>query len=457
VVPGYVRVPNLLNAYFTPSTVAGNQATPNGYMAFGYGAVSGYPTRDFALDSDVLFHEYTHAVMFKLNADFSNASFDDAERGGIGEGVADYFSCSYLNDPALAEYVGQALGASPLRDLRGRKHYPEEVQLVQGVVSGGVTYAVRTYPEVHQTGEIWGPALWDLRIVLGKTKADQVIFKGMALLSSVSTFQSALGALLTADEALYGGADEEKIREVLNARGIAESVYPIKYLPYDAFNGGGSTLNIGVIGQTGDGHVVLQTYDTFASFNVGELYQVQGLVGDASVQTLVAVIRNAQGQFVDGFVLPVRDLSGLDKNGNSAVFHYVYNFFAFPASLILPGHTDLTGLRYSMESFTEDPDTVANTYSSLTPKAVAPSGGVNYAAQLLVAQTTPVFTAPAFGDTDGDGAVTLPDARWVMRALSGGPALTADQITRADIAAPVAGSADAADAAAILQRVGGLQ
>jgi Zn-dependent metalloprotease len=457
VVPGYVRVPNLLNAYFTPSTVAGNQATPNGYMAFGYGAVSGYPTRDFALDSDVLYHEYTHAVMFKLNADFSNASFDDAERGGIGEGVADYFSCSFLNDPQLAEYVGQALGASPLRDLRGRKHYPEEVLLQQGVLSGGVTYIVRTYPEVHQTGEIWGPALWDLRIMLGKTKADQVIFKGMALLSSVSTFQSALGALLTADDALYGGVDKGTIREVLNARGITETVFPIKYLPYNAFGTGGSTLNIGVIGQTGDGHVVLQPYDTFASFNVGDLYQLQGLVSDPAIQTVVAALRNAQGQLVSGVIMSVRTFSGVDNNGNPATFHYVFNYFSFPSTAIPVGNTALTGLRYSIESYTDDANTVADLYGSLVPKAVAPSGGVNYSAQLLVAQTTQVFTAPAFGDTDGDGAVTLPDALLVMRALSGGPALTADQIARADIAPPVAGTTDAADARLILQRVGGLQ
>jgi Zn-dependent metalloprotease len=459
VVPGFVRVPDLVNAYFTPDTVAGNQATPNGYMAFGYGSDPGYPSRDFALDNDVLFHEYTHAVMDKWSPTFSAASYDDMERGGIGEGTADYFSCSFLNDPVLGEYVGQAFGGTPLRDLRGRDHYPEEVMLKESVALNGTTYSnVRLFPEEHQTGEIWGPGLWDVRKMLGAQKADQVIFKAMALLNGTTSFQSALGALLTADTTLYGGVDKPQISEVLNGRGITEGVYPVKYLPADAFyqSVGASKIDIGLAYKGSDGYAWYYPYDMFPSFNVGENYLFAGYVDDATIKTVALVLRNASNSVVAKAIMPVKTFSARADSGSTYTFYYFTQSVQFPASVIPTGKTALAGLHLSFQSYTQLPSTVATGFATLTPRATAPASGTTYAAQLIVPQTTPDFAPPGFGDTDGNGKVEISDALLVLRSKVGTTTLTADQKIRADIAAPQTGVPDIADAKMILQRAGGL-
>jgi hypothetical protein len=460
VVPGFVRVPDMANAYFTPDTVAGNQATPNGYMAFGYGGDPGYPSRDFALDNDVLYHEYTHAVMDKWSPTFSEASYDDMERGGIGEGVADYFSCSFLNDPVLGEYVGQAFGSTPLRDLRGRDHYPEEVTLKESIALNGTTYSdVRLFPEEHQTGEIWGPALWDIRKMLGSAKADQVVFKGMALLNESTTFQSALGALLTADMTLYAGADKPQISEVMNGRGITEGVYPVKYLPADGFyqSVGSSKIDIGLAYKGSDGYAYYYPYDMFPSFNVGENYLFAGYVDDTTIKTVAVVLRNGANSIVAKGIMPVKTFSARADSGATYTWYYFTQSVQFPSNVIPTGKTALTGLHISFQSYTQLPSTVSTQFATLTPKATAPASGTTYPAQLIVAQTTPDFTPPAFGDTDGNGKVEVSDALLVLRAAAGTTALTADQKARADIAAPQSGTPDIADAKLILQRAGGLQ
>jgi Zn-dependent metalloprotease len=456
VIPAFVRWPDEANAYYTPSTTIGGLPTPYGYMMFGYAGTPGYPVRDFALDNDVLYHEYTHAVMDVWSPAFSNASYDDYDRGGIGEGVADYFSSSFLNDPALGEYSGQAYGQSPLRDLRGKWHFPEEIVLKATFNVNGVTYSnVRIYPEVHQTGEIWGPALWDLRVMLGTTKADQIIFRGMKLLNATTTLQTALTALLAADDALYGGVNKPVIKQVLNARGITEDVYPIKYLDDLAFYSetGASKVQIGMAWKGTDGVAYISTYDTYPSYNVGQNYFFSGYVDDPAVKTVAFVLRNASNTVVDKIILPVKTL----LDGFGGTFHYFTQSAQFSPSVIPAGQTALTGLRLSVQSYTQVSTTVTSSFSSLTPKATAPISPTVYPAQLIVPQTTPVLLPPGFGDTDGNGTVALSDGILVLRSLTGRATLTAEQKARADIAAPTNGTPDIADARMILRRAGGLQ
>lgn len=458
-IPGFVRDTTMANAYFSPDTSYEGQPTPNGYMAFGYAGSSGYPTADFALDTDVLYHEYTHAVMDKLAPAFSNASYDDMERGGIGEGVADYFSSTILNDPVLGEYSAQAFGESYIRDLRGRYHYPEEVQ-VRGSISlnGALFNNVRVYPEEHQTGEIWGPALWDLRVMLGKDKADKLIFNGMALLNAGTTFQSAMAALLTADDTLYGGADKPVIRDVFGKRGITEDAYPIKYLDWLAFYSdatNGSKIAIGLPYVDG-GVATIYNYDTFPSFNAGESYLFAGYSDDPTIKTVAIVLRNSSNAVVAKVTTPTRSFRAKDTNGVVGTFYYFQVAGTFPASLIPSGKTALTGLKLSIQSYTQVQSTVDSSFNSLTPKATAPAAGTTYAAQIILPQVTPPIFPPAFGDTDGNGKVNVNDALLVMRALAGRSTLTADQKQRADVAAPLDGNPNIADARMILQRAGGL-
>lgn len=458
-VPGFVRDVGLANAYFQSANSVSGFSTPNGFMDFGYGATGANPTRDFAQDTDVLYHEYGHAVMDVLSPAFADAyGATNAETGGMNEGNADYFSSTVLDDPVLGEYAAAATGDAYYRDLTARLHYPEEVYYTGAVTTDGVTVDnVRKAPEVHQTGAIWGAALWDLRTLLGTRKTDQIVFKATSLFTGTSNFQTALSALLVADDMLYSGADKAVIRDVFQKRGIMESAYPVSYVPYDAFYAasGPSKLQLG-IPYTQNGYAYIRAISPLPSYNVGEPYFVVGYLYDAAVQTVALVLKDANDAVVARITSPVRSFNAYGNNGVYYNFRYFWQVGTFPADLIPAGQSRRAGLRLYFQSYAESKATVDAGFDTLTPRAAAPAAGQGYAAELIVPGTTPPVFSPSLGDTDGNGRIQMNDALLVVRAMTGKAALTAAQKERADVAAPQGGSPDMADARVILQRAGGL-
>jgi Zn-dependent metalloprotease len=158
-------------------------------------------------DSDVIYHEYTHAVMGRIVPDLSWEKNDYG--GALQEAYADYFACTLNNDPDMGEYsMGNLRG---MRTMQHRFRYPDDVDDPH-----------IGEPEEHWTGKIWGGACWDLRQKLGPAVADQVIFHSMYYLpeDGTATFEKAAQAVAAADEERYAGAHKAVIREVMAARGI---------------------------------------------------------------------------------------------------------------------------------------------------------------------------------------------------------------------------------------------
>lgn len=174
------------NAYYSPMEDA---------MSFG----DGNKLNDLSKEETVCYHEYSHAALnpiVKLN--YSN------ESGAINEGQADYFACSYTNDPKLGEYVMNKLGKPYLRIMENSLHYPEDVE-----------------GEVHADGRIWGAVLWDIRAALGAQVSDPLIHKSFYYLKPGSPkFAHAAGAIMTADKNLFQSAHKDQLLEVFKKRGI---------------------------------------------------------------------------------------------------------------------------------------------------------------------------------------------------------------------------------------------
>lgn len=109
-------------------------------------------SRDFAYDGDIVFHEFTHAVVHSYVPELGSLWHDEqganAESGALNEGWSDYFAASFTGDSATGEYGGAAItgGELGLRDADNDKRCPEDL-------SG----------EVHDDSEPWSGALWDLR------------------------------------------------------------------------------------------------------------------------------------------------------------------------------------------------------------------------------------------------------------------------------------------------------
>ncbi|MBF0407248.1 MAG: M36 family metallopeptidase [Candidatus Riflebacteria bacterium] len=157
----------------------------------------------FSKEESIIYHEYSHAALqaIKYLPYFSEA-------GAMNEGQADYFACSFSNDPLVGEYVTNKMGKPCLRNLTDNVHYPENIT-----------------GEVHEDGRIWGCTLWDLRIALGSCTSDILVHKSFFFLKADSPkFIDGMNAILAADQSLFAGANKTVIEEVFKKRGISVTV-----------------------------------------------------------------------------------------------------------------------------------------------------------------------------------------------------------------------------------------
>ncbi len=194
------------NAFFTPGgngvSVPGGR---NNLIAIGRGSIN-----DFAYDSDVFLHEYTHYVNHNA-VNFSSGPFDFDQYGlvvmpgAIDEGTADYFSSSINNDPVVGEASLAALGADYARDLTAPAgRCPDTV-----------------YGESHADGGLIGTAAWAIREALGTDLGDQVVWGAVTLLTQGATLGDfGTGVLKTAQDLSLSASQIDQIKGILADRGL---------------------------------------------------------------------------------------------------------------------------------------------------------------------------------------------------------------------------------------------
>ena len=150
--------------------------------------------RDPAHEADVVMHEYGHAVVHTL------ASMTGSEGSAMDEGYADYFTCSFHDDPLVGEWWMPPY----LRDLDNDMIYPFDI-------SG----------EPHHDGQIWSGALWEIRRTCGAEVADKLALGALYYLPISPTFLDGKDALLDADEELFASQHRQTIVEVFSRRGVS--------------------------------------------------------------------------------------------------------------------------------------------------------------------------------------------------------------------------------------------
>lgn len=195
------------------------QSSDNSYYSsnnlrvnFGLGGV------DDAEDGDIVLHEYGHSIQ-----DNQVPNFGGTDEGAMGEGFGDYLAAAFslslaldaghpqLSDPAcVGDWDGTFYSTDTPKCLRRvdvRKHYPES--------EAG---------EVHDDGEMWSAALWDLRGRLGADAMDRLVFEHHFLLAGNGTFFNASQALVIADQNLNGGANGQLIRRRMIHYGLSRTL-----------------------------------------------------------------------------------------------------------------------------------------------------------------------------------------------------------------------------------------
>jgi MYXO-CTERM domain-containing protein len=136
-----------------------------GGLWFGQG-----PQRDYAYDGDVVYHEFTHAVVdatLKLEAWHLDAYGAVDSPGAMNEGLADYFSSAITGDPDVGEYASKDISQNSgvIRTLANEDKCPSSV-----------------IGEVHFDSTLFSGALWQARASLpeaDRTKFDAALYKAM--------------------------------------------------------------------------------------------------------------------------------------------------------------------------------------------------------------------------------------------------------------------------------------
>jgi len=230
------------------------------------------PDFDGSLDAEVVIHEHTHGLSNRLHGNASGLSSNMSR--GMGEGWSDFYSYTMLAEPtdpingvyttggyatylitggftANYYYGIRRFPRAPITLLgsNGKPHNPYTFQYVNancntliGTTTSGPNSAFPRGPigsstcdQVHNLGEIWSSALWEVRNRMvtrlgfnaGTTRVLQVVTDGMKLAPVGPTFLQERDAIIAAAAALplapEASADVVDVRDGFRVRGMGFS------------------------------------------------------------------------------------------------------------------------------------------------------------------------------------------------------------------------------------------
>jgi uncharacterized protein (TIGR03437 family) len=162
-------------------------------------------------DGLVVIHEYAHGLSNRLvGGGTSTSCLSGLQSGAMGEGWSDYFAGSFYGDPVMGAYVTQ----NSIRGIR-RHSYEGYAYTYEDIGNQGY--------EVHNDGEIWAAALWDLRKSLGQSITDRLVVDGLKATPCSPSMTDARDAILASDLAANLGANRAVIWQVFARHGMGYS------------------------------------------------------------------------------------------------------------------------------------------------------------------------------------------------------------------------------------------
>jgi hypothetical protein len=236
--------------------------------------------RDSDFANDVIIHEYGHGVTNRLTGGPSNANALDAlQSGGMGEGWGDFWSLMLTQtaaDTKAAAYpVGNYMMGFPSGGP-GIRRYPYSFDMNINPLTYG---DYNSSNEVHDSGEIWASALWDMNWLLidrygynptisggytgpgsaGNVLTLQLVMDALKLQPANPSFLDGRDAILLADQVLTGGANQDLIWQAFARRGMG----------FSASDGGSA-----------DALTVSEAFDLPNGLQINDVTQVEGETGN---------------------------------------------------------------------------------------------------------------------------------------------------------------------------------
>ena len=182
---------------------------------------------DDAEDSDIMLHEYGHAIQESI-APGAFGGTSATQSRALGEGFGDYWSFSSNYEQTVVsgrdpfcigdwdarcwtddagQFCGYPAGSDCLRRVDGAKTMTDFV----------VSEAPGTE---HRNGEIWSSALREIFLTIGKRTTDTIVLEGTFGAPFGPSYALMAQKILQADRALYLGAHVPAICAAMTGRGI---------------------------------------------------------------------------------------------------------------------------------------------------------------------------------------------------------------------------------------------
>jgi hypothetical protein len=181
-----------------------------GVLQFGQGKAA-----DYSYDGEVVYHEFTHAVVNATIQLVGNWHLDaqggTASPGAMNEGLADFFSSSISGQSAVGTYAVkdmQMAGLTSIRDLANANTCPKDM-----------------VGEVHADSLFFTGALWKVRSGLGsdadKKRFTETMFTVMTTIKSGDLgYEDLANAFVTALATTMGTATSKAMSDEFAARGV---------------------------------------------------------------------------------------------------------------------------------------------------------------------------------------------------------------------------------------------
>jgi Zn-dependent metalloprotease len=205
---GFTDVNNSAQQYQTTGLAADNSFYDPSVdkITYGTGGV------DDAEDDEVIWHEYGHAIQDDQVPGFGSGS----ESGAIGEGFGDYWAFS------MSSAVSQNTTKTPLACIADwdSTSYTSGTPHCLRRVDGTKTYPGSLDGEVHDDGEIWSRALYDIWNQLGRTDTDTLILEAQFNFTPNISMPAAATQIVNAAQSLYGATAASACTTAFHNRGI---------------------------------------------------------------------------------------------------------------------------------------------------------------------------------------------------------------------------------------------
>jgi Zn-dependent metalloprotease len=159
-------------------------------------------------DAEVIWHEYGHAIQDDIVPGYG----ESLQAGAIGEGFGDYWAVT------MSVPVSRNFDLPCVMDWDATSYTTTEPHCLRRTDTGKTTDDIVN--QVHDDGEIWSNALWDIHKALGRNKANKVILEGTFFYAPDTSFADAARVTVQAARLLYGKPTAAKVTEAFQARKI---------------------------------------------------------------------------------------------------------------------------------------------------------------------------------------------------------------------------------------------